>query len=136
MGQKKRELSVAKHERRQQILLAWRDVFVKRGYHQTTIDDIVAEAGVARGTFYLYFDDKRAVFAELIERFSPQITMAIIRITTDDSARSVSHKVRDNIRAIIGVPPAERPMTKIPFTDAVGIDADFPRKLAIFHDTV
>jgi AcrR family transcriptional regulator len=136
MAKKKREMSVAKGERRQQILLASRDVFAKRGYHQTTIDDIVAEAGVARGTFYLYFDDKRAVFAELIERFSAQITMAIMRITTDDAARSVSDQVRENIRAIIGVALAERSMTKILFTDAVGIDADFDRKLAIFYDTV
>jgi AcrR family transcriptional regulator len=127
---------VAKTERRQQILAAARDVFAKRGYHQSTIDDIVAEAGVARGTFYLYFEDKRAVFADLIDRFSAHIAMAIMRIATDDESRPVAEQVRQNIRAIIAVCLAERPMTKILFTDALGIDSAFDRKLHTFYDEV
>lgn len=126
----------AKTERRQQILAAARDLFAKRGYHHTTIDDIVAQAGVARGTFYLYFEDKRAVFADLIDRFSARITMAIMRIVTDDPARPVAEQARDNIRAIVGVCLAERSMTKILFTDALGIDSAFDRKLHTFYDEV
>jgi AcrR family transcriptional regulator len=126
----------AKTERRQQILATARDLFAKRGYHQTTIDDIVAQAGVARGTFYLYFEDKRAVFADLIDRFSARITVAIMRIVTDEPTRTVADQVRDNIRAIIGVCLVERSMTKILFTDALGIDSAFDRKLHIFYDEV
>jgi len=33
-------------------------LFASRGYHGTTIDDVIAEAGVARGTYYKYFADK------------------------------------------------------------------------------
>jgi len=127
---------IPKEERRQQILKAARDVFVKRGYHQTTIDDIVAAAGVARGTYYLYFEDKRAVLADLIDRFAAQITMAIQRITTDEVERSVGMQVRENIRAVIGVCLKERSMTKILFTDATGVDSDFHRKLSTFYDSV
>jgi len=54
---KKKLGALPKNERRQQILSVAREAFAKRGYHQTTIDDIVALAGVARGTFYLYFED-------------------------------------------------------------------------------
>jgi AcrR family transcriptional regulator len=111
-------------------------VFAKRGYHEATIDDIVAEAGVARGTFYLYFEDKRAVFAELIERFSAKITMAIIRIDPDDQANSVADQARENIRAIVGVCLAERAMTKVLLTDVARIDSAFERKLFTFYDTV
>jgi AcrR family transcriptional regulator len=125
-----------KTERRLQILSAARELFAKRGYHQTTIDDIVAQAGVARGTFYLYFEDKRAVFADLIDRFSSRITMAIMRIVTDDPGRAVADQARENIRAIIGVCLAERSMTKILFTDALGIDSAFDRKLHTFYDEV
>ncbi len=128
--------SVGKAERRQQILGAARGVFAKTGYHQATIDDIVEQAGVARGTFYLYFDDKRAVFSELIDRFSAKITMAIQRIVTDDPSRSVAVQARENIRAILGVCLAERTMTKILFTDALGIDPAFDRKLLAFYDEV
>jgi len=131
-----RTANLPKAERRQQILSAARDVFAKRGYHQATIDDVVAHAGVARGTFYLYFDDKRAVFSDLIDRFSARLTMAIVSIITDDPARSVGEQVRQNIRAIIGTCLADRTMTRILFTDAVGVDSDFDRKLGTFYDTV
>jgi AcrR family transcriptional regulator len=124
-----------KTERRRQILDAARDVFARRGYNQTTIDDIVAQAGVARGTFYLYFDDKRAVFSELIDRFGAELTGAIQRIVTDDTARSVADQVRANIRAIIGTCLAERATTKILFTDAAGVDPAFDRKLLAFYDS-
>lgn len=128
--------AVTKAERRQHILDAARNVFAKRGYHQTTIDDIVAEAGVARGTFYLYFEDKRAVFSDLIDRFNAKITMAILRIDTGPGSAAVADQVRVNIRGIIGVALAERSMTKILFTDALGIDSAFDRKLLTFYDTV
>jgi AcrR family transcriptional regulator len=125
-----------KVERRQQILSVARELFAKRGYHQTTIDDIVVQAGVARGTFYLYFEDKRAIFSDLIDRFAAQISMAITRIVTDDPARPVVDQVRDNARAIIATSLADRATTKILFTDAGGIDPAFDRKLATFYDTV
>src|SRR5689334_10907878 len=126
----------AKAERREQILRVARDVFDKRGYHQATIDDIVARAGVARGTFYLYFDDKRAVFSALIDRFAAQLTQAIQRIVTDDPELPVVDQVRSNIRVILRTCLVERAMTKILFTDAAGVDPAFDRKLATFYDTV
>jgi AcrR family transcriptional regulator len=132
----RRPKTLPKAERRQQILAAARDVFARHGYHQSTIDDVVEQAGVARGTFYLYFEDKRAVFVELIDRFSARIGMAIQRIVTDDPARPVADQVRENLRAVLGVCLAERAMTKILFTDAVGIDPAFDRKLAAFYDEV
>jgi AcrR family transcriptional regulator len=132
---RKSDTEKKKTERRLQILDAARDVFARRGYNQTTIDDIVAQAGVARGTFYLYFDDKRAVFSELIDRFAAQLTGAIQRIVTDDSSRSVADQVRQNIRAIVATCLAERATTKILFTDAAGVDPAFDRKLLAFYDS-
>jgi len=126
----------ARRERKQQILVAAREIFAKRGYARTTVDDIALEAGVARGTFYLYFDDKRDVFEELVDAFAGQIGAAIVRIVTDDPKRTVSSQVLENIRAILGVCLAERSMTKILFTDAVGVDPEFERKLTTFYDSV
>jgi AcrR family transcriptional regulator len=136
MADRRRSKTVAKTERREQILRAARDVFSRRGYQQATIDDIVAQAGVARGTFYLYFDDKRSIFAELTERLAAQITTAIERIVTDDPARPVANQVRDNIRAILRTCLTERAMTKVLLTDALGVDPDFDRRLSAFYDTV
>src|SRR6476660_9198734 len=90
-----KKTALPKSERRQQILTVARDVFARRGYHQTTIDDIALQAGVARGTFYLYFEDKRAVFSDLIDRFASQLAVAIVRIVTDDPTRSVGSQIRE-----------------------------------------
>src|SRR5512139_2395163 len=122
---RQRTTPVAKAERRQQILHAAREVFAKRGYHQATIDDIVAETGVARGTFYLYFEDKRAVFSDLMDRFFTTLTMAINRIDVGPSAAPVAEQARANIRAIIGMCLADRAMTKILLSDAHGVDPAF-----------
>lgn len=134
MPESRSRAAQAKAERREQILAAARDVFAKRGYHQATIDDIVAQAGVARGTFYLYFVDKRAVFSELIDSFATRITQAIHRIAIDDPSRPVADQVQENIRSILRTCLAERAMTKILFTDVAGADPAFDLKLLTFYD--
>ena len=53
-------------ERRAAILAAARRVFVRKGYHRAGVADIVQEVGVARGTFYRYFEGKREVFAAVL----------------------------------------------------------------------
>ncbi len=60
------------------------------------------------------------------------LSMAIVRIVTDDASRSVVEQVRENIRSIIAACLAERAMTKILFTDSVGVDPAFDRKLQTF----
>jgi AcrR family transcriptional regulator len=125
-----------KQERREQILSIARDVFARRGYHQTTIDEIVLQAGIARGTFYLYFEDKRAIFSELVDRFALRINQAIVPITTDDADRPVAAQVRENIRGILRTCLGDRALTKILLTDTVGVDPAFDRKLSTFYETV
>src|SRR3954469_6018294 len=61
-------------DRRTQLLDAARNVFAKKGYEDATVSEIVGRAGVAQGTFYLYFPGKESLagaFAEaLCERFA------------------------------------------------------------------
>ncbi|MBK7584246.1 MAG: TetR/AcrR family transcriptional regulator [Myxococcales bacterium] len=135
-GRGKRRVAASKAERRSHILAAARDVFAKRGYHQATIDDIVAETGVARGTFYLYFEDKRSVFSDLMDRFFTSLTMAINRIDVAPGAAPVAEQARANVRGIIGMCLADRAMTKILLSDAQGVDPAFDRKLSTFYDAV
>jgi AcrR family transcriptional regulator len=52
--------------RRQAILDAALTVFAARGYEAARLDDVAAQAGVAKGTLYLYFKDKQALFEELV----------------------------------------------------------------------
>jgi AcrR family transcriptional regulator len=125
---------IGKAERRQQILTVARDVFAKRGYHAAKIEDIVAAAGVARGTFYLYFEDKRAIFEEIVDRTIARLGMSIVRVDPHDQARSVADQVRENIRRVVRILLEDRATTKILLSDALGVDAAFDRKLLSFYD--
>ena len=57
-----------KGERRKQDLLniAYR-MFIEKGYENTSVDDIIAEAGIAKGTYYYYFESKEATLEAVIE---------------------------------------------------------------------
>ena len=56
-----------KGERRKKELLniAYR-MFVQKGYEETSIDEIIAEAHIAKGTYYYYFPSKEATLEEVI----------------------------------------------------------------------
>ncbi|MGA9595817.1 MAG: helix-turn-helix domain-containing protein, partial [Acidimicrobiia bacterium] len=49
---------------RQAILDAAEDVFGESSYERASIAEITRRAGVAQGTFYVYFPDKKAAFIE------------------------------------------------------------------------
>jgi AcrR family transcriptional regulator len=127
---------VDKNERRQQILLHARDVFARRGYHAAKIDEIVATAGVARGTFYLYFEDKRAIFEEIVDGTFARLGGAFFRVDTDDPTRAVAEQVKENIKRIVHELVQDPATTKILLSDAVGLDPAFDRKLLSFYEEV
>jgi len=59
--------------RREEILDAARAVFLLRGLRAATVDEITSRAGVAKGTFYLYFVSKDAILQALRERIGSEL---------------------------------------------------------------
>lgn len=60
-----RQLTAQGIERKQQLLDAAARLFAEQGYASTRVVDIVDAAGVAKGLFYWYFENKEALFREL-----------------------------------------------------------------------
>jgi len=54
---------------KEKIIESARRLFNCRGFNAVSIDDVMAEAGLTRGSFYTYFDSKSALFAESVTRF-------------------------------------------------------------------
>jgi TetR/AcrR family fatty acid metabolism transcriptional regulator len=81
----------AKAVRREQIIAAGLACFARTGYFATTMADVAGEAGVSKGTPYLYFDSKQALFLALHEQWdcgARERTDAAIAALTDAGRRS------------------------------------------------
>lgn len=121
---------MGKVERRLDLLRAARDVFATKGFHDAKVDDIVAAANVAKGTFYLYFPDKRSVFAELVDGLFGRIGTAILHVDLDGD---IEAQVKHNIRAIVAVLLDEPKLTLILLSYAPALDPEFGTKIQSFY---
>jgi AcrR family transcriptional regulator len=62
--------------KRQAIIEAARKIFAMKGYEDTTIAEIAEEAGVAVGTVYLYFDNKRDIYTSVSLNWAASLAAA------------------------------------------------------------
>jgi AcrR family transcriptional regulator len=72
-----RPLSKKGLDTRRRLLDAAERVFGELGYHDASIVKLADAAGVAAGTFYLYFDSKKAVFDELVRDLNRRVRHAM-----------------------------------------------------------
>ena len=74
-----------KGEKRKNELLqiAYRQ-FLSKGYDNTSVDDIIAEAGIAKGTYYYYFESKEQTLEEVIGMMISEETEAAKKVLASD----------------------------------------------------
>lgn len=115
-----------REERRQQILAAALRVFVQGGYHGTHVSQIVREAGVARGTFYLHFKSKHEVFAALVARMLEVFLSLPVEdelcLGTPAGARGAMER---SYRSFFELLRSERRLCRLLLEEAVGLDKGF-----------
>ena len=70
--------------RKNEILDAARKFFFQKGYDQTTIQDIIDELSIAKGTFYYYFTSKIDLLDQLVDRTTSEISASIKPILNMD----------------------------------------------------
>ncbi len=79
--------------RRNEILDVAQQFFYTKGYEQTSVQDIIDQVGIAKGTFYHYFGSKVELLDELIERMTDQV-MALIEPVVADENLAAAAKFR------------------------------------------
>jgi AcrR family transcriptional regulator len=105
-------------ERRAAIIEAALDEFIARGFAATRLDDVAKRAGVAKGTIYLHFTDKEALFQELIRtaivpligRLAPPPAGGSVRAALERFAQTFAQEVvttrrGDIVRLIVAEGP-------------------------------
>jgi AcrR family transcriptional regulator len=86
-GRKREQKKIIKENR---LLEAAYNLFIEKGITATAIDEIVKKAGVAKGTFYLYFKDKEDILEKLILKKSSEIVKkALQEVSTREFSSSV-----------------------------------------------
>ena len=83
--------------RRAQVLRHAKRIFARKGYHRTNVADIIARARIARGTFYLYFQNKKDLFEELLAQVLTELSRRIQRLRPDEP--DPVNQLRDNLQA-------------------------------------
>ncbi len=124
-----RASALAPDTRRTLLLTAARRVFARDGYHRAGVAEIVAEVGVARGTFYRYFDGKRAIFQEILAAMMDEVLGVVAPI---DVARPIPDQVVANLERLVRAIAAED-VCRVLFSEAVGIDEEGDDALRAFY---
>ncbi len=67
-------------ETREKIVKAGMTLFAKKGFHRTNALEIAARAGLATGTFYSYFNNKKEVLVEVIRMFYRNASQEVLNV--------------------------------------------------------
>jgi len=92
------------------LLEAAKRVFSERGYFNAHISHIIDEAGVARGTFYLYFKGKEDIFRELLRGVVEELRK---RIKTIDPSHDPAPQIIGNVASVIEFALSDRELATI-----------------------
>lgn len=120
-----------KKARRQQLLDAAIRVFARSGYRAASISDIIAEAEVARGTFYLHFRSKTDVFGAIIDKFVDDLRgIAALEEKRAHPAAGAPGTVRAIIMSSLRYFAANRDLAAVLFRHGASVDPDYKDKCA------
>ena len=122
--------------RRAAVLDAARRIFSQKGYLATSIDDLIEAADIARGTFYLYFESKRAIFDELLDQLFATLASTVHRIDVQPGAPPPVEQMNATVDRVFGTLVENRELARLLLREAVGIDAEVDQKLADFYGRI
>jgi len=83
-----------KQQRRLEILKAALTIFVQKGYHNTTLDEVAQLAEFGKGTLYNYFQNKEDLFYAILEHQTSEILTV-----TQSALRETQGSLKDKLRA-------------------------------------
>ena len=125
-----------KSQRRDEIIAAAKKVFVRNGFHDTTIADIAKEAELAYGSVYWYFDSKDDLFRQLIavEEYGLRTHVAVALAKSGTQFGFAEAPFRASLRATFEFFDANPATAKLLFRDAYALDSRFDKQLGGIYE--
>ena len=125
-----------KKNKREKILKAAISAFAQKGYHDTSISKIINKAGIARGTFYLYFENKRQIFDSILENLIVEIDRCIKKIEIGRERQNPLEQLKDNLRRIFTLFVENPELSRILLRHAAGLDKESDQKITEFYNNI
>lgn len=120
--------------RRGELLEAARRVFERDGYHGTTVSAVVQAAGLSQGAFYLYFSDKKAVFAALQDEMATLLRRRIYWATRDEP--NAARRLEAGLKAYFEFYEEYGAWNRRLTIEGLGIDESFEARQTELHQTL
>ncbi|GAC1615936.1 MAG: hypothetical protein NVS9B1_25670 [Candidatus Dormibacteraceae bacterium] len=107
--------------RRRRLLAAALSILAERGYHDTSVDQIVGRARTSKSTFYEFFESKEDCLRELLAREGGSLIHQVV----SSAAQGDDHRdrMRRGIRAFVMVCAEQRALSRLLLVESVGISA-------------
>lgn len=122
--------------RREAILAAAKTVFRDKGYHQASVHDIIDEAQIARGTFYLYFSSKQELFGELVDEFLKLTRAQVHKISLGPGDDPPRIQLRNNFRRVVSTVLEHQDVASIILRNPTSFDEESQQRVHAFFDQV
>ncbi len=111
---------------RDRILDAALNVFARKGYHDTRMDEIVAASQTSKGSIYFHFPNKERLFLALVDQFADLLERRVATAIADE-VQGIA-RVRAALEACLDTFGRYRRPAKILLVQAVGLGASFENK--------
>lgn len=90
-------------DRKEQILDAAIQLFAKKGFHLTTMQEISEVAGISKGSVYLHFESKEQLIVSIYELYTDRIKLTLDQLDSDTSLRPYDrlyHQINNTFRQV------------------------------------
>jgi AcrR family transcriptional regulator len=115
----------ARRQRAERILSVAAELLQRWGYKRLTMDDVAAEAGIGKGTIYLHWKTREALFQAVLERELAALLRELGAAVKQDPANALPHRLGRVYFSLI----MQRPLLRAFFT----LDLEVLGKLTRIH---
>lgn len=110
---------------REKLLQSAKELFSKKGYYETKVSDIVEKAGVAQGTFYLYFKSKEEILLNLIKTLHEDLISRLEKYI--DAEADYETTIKNLIKDFLTEVYTNKELAEIFFSQLFGLNEDFKK---------
>ncbi|MGW6379455.1 TetR/AcrR family transcriptional regulator [Rhodococcus sp. NPDC055112] len=118
--------------RREQILASAIEEFAERGYEATTAAQVAKRAGVGLGTVYRYFDSKREILDQVMDRCLRELIDVVdapALLESPETLESLIARIRDLADALFGLVEDSPNVLKLLMVEASAIEDELGRRV-------